>query len=546
MMYSGCDGSGENENTNINYNSQGEELLLFEDDFESDDGNWGLSTNSIGMSSSSAELLDGELKLYASGTELGNASATANLEARIDITQFTTLSIDIDINLIESPSGWGGISLSIFKRRVGIAHLSGEINVDLSYINSNLTVVVNGSNCQDNDNCSIEEGGTTDQFLNLYFKVNASDPFRFPSADMSVSGISISTHDYDPNYENPNDKDYDGYSEYTGDCNDEDSTIYLGAMEICDDEKDNDCDGTIDKGDQDCTTIETISLNQTGLDIAVHPLGEYVYIKQSPYQLSIVDLEDYTVVETIQEIYGGSYIKDFFVDHSGTHLYILGIGDYSITLVDLSVNKLDYISSDDWRPQSIVLSPDGNILYVGTTYFEFVTINTETFQVSDNINIDFNPLSLFITPSGDYIYCTFNHNEKIRIIETNNFNTINTIDLDAGVNEIQFSQDGDFLYFHNDEKRILKMETSNHSIIYSTDAIQNLIDWVLNPSGDYIYMTENNKDFITVLQTSDLTIVEEIAVISPSKLVVSPDNSFVYGLGDNGKNLFIIKSFTTP
>lgn len=45
----------------------------------------------------------------------------------------------------------------------------------------------------------------------------------------------------------PIDLDLDGYSEADGDCDDNDSSIYPGATEICD-EKDNDCDGTEDEG----------------------------------------------------------------------------------------------------------------------------------------------------------------------------------------------------------------------------------------------------------------------------------------------------------
>jgi hypothetical protein len=48
------------------------------------------------------------------------------------------------------------------------------------------------------------------------------------------------------------DDDGDGYTENQGDCDDTDDSIHPGADEICDDLKDNDCDGNTDAADDDC------------------------------------------------------------------------------------------------------------------------------------------------------------------------------------------------------------------------------------------------------------------------------------------------------
>ncbi len=45
----------------------------------------------------------------------------------------------------------------------------------------------------------------------------------------------------------PTDADGDGYTVQAGDCNDNDATIYPGAVELCDG-LDNDCDGEVDEG----------------------------------------------------------------------------------------------------------------------------------------------------------------------------------------------------------------------------------------------------------------------------------------------------------
>jgi hypothetical protein len=47
------------------------------------------------------------------------------------------------------------------------------------------------------------------------------------------------------------DRDGDGYPE-AFDCNDDDASINPDALEVCDDEVDNDCDEQIDLDDPDC------------------------------------------------------------------------------------------------------------------------------------------------------------------------------------------------------------------------------------------------------------------------------------------------------
>jgi hypothetical protein len=57
------------------------------------------------------------------------------------------------------------------------------------------------------------------------------------------------------------DSDSDGYTTAQGDCDDQDATVFPGAYELCD-QKDNDCNGTIDDGECSGKDDPTLNMDQ--------------------------------------------------------------------------------------------------------------------------------------------------------------------------------------------------------------------------------------------------------------------------------------------
>ena len=160
------------------------------------------------------------------------------------------------------------------------------------------------------------------------------------------------------------DDDGDGYSENEGDCNDNAATIFPGAIEICGDGIDQDCNGS----DLLCTAIDGLTLSwikpdddrvagyniycgKTGTDFKVTPYVSIYSADTTSY--TFTDLEngfEYSFVATSFDIYGTE--SDFsetitcFVGDSGdltdeTQTVMFGDtldADYPGTVVDTFIN----------------------------------------------------------------------------------------------------------------------------------------------------------------------------------------------------------------
>ena len=106
-----------------------------------------------------------------------------------------------------------------------------------TFINAN-----DGYICDDGDACTLGDNCISGNCLGYAISCDDGDYCTLDSCDSS-SGCKNTPQSGTDNC----DDDGDGFSEVQGDCNDSDINIYPGAIEVCGDIMDNDCDGLIDE-----------------------------------------------------------------------------------------------------------------------------------------------------------------------------------------------------------------------------------------------------------------------------------------------------------
>ena len=89
--------------------------------------------------------------------------------------------------------------------------------------------------------------------------------------DDNCNGLADENTDGTPNTTETMDMDGDGYSVAQGDCDDTDPTVHPGAVEICNDGKDNDCDGVADRSVDGSGNVTACSPFMPDAQIAIDP-----------------------------------------------------------------------------------------------------------------------------------------------------------------------------------------------------------------------------------------------------------------------------------
>ena len=212
-----CNGVDDNCDSNID---EGVETTFYADADGDGYGDAGSTTSACsapeGYVADNTDCNDGDASVNPGATEVCNG-VDDNCDGNIDEGVETTFYADAD------GDGYGdaGSSVSACSAPEGYVGDNTDCNDADAAVNPGMTEVCNGVD----DNCdgNIDEGVTTTSY-------NDADLDGFGDAGMSNTGCTIP----------------EGYILDNTDCNDASASIYPGAIEVCGNGIDDDCDGAID------------------------------------------------------------------------------------------------------------------------------------------------------------------------------------------------------------------------------------------------------------------------------------------------------------
>ncbi len=169
------------------------------------------------------------------------------------------------------------------------------------------------------------------------------------------------------------DDDGDGYTENDGDCNDNDTTIFPGAIEICGDGIDQDCNGS----DLMCITVEGVTLSWTKPD-DIRVIGYNIYcgvsgteFKTTPYTtIDTADTTSYTFTGLENGVEYSFAATSFDADGNES--------DFSETI--------NYVVGASSEARTLVFGDTPNADYPGTMTDTFINLNEDVNIFNEQLN----------------------------------------------------------------------------------------------------------------------------------------------------------------
>ncbi|MBS7531691.1 beta-propeller fold lactonase family protein [Hazenella sp. IB182353] len=263
--------------------------------------------------------------------------------------------------------------------------------------------------------------------------------------------------------------------------------------------------------------------------------------------LSVIDGKTHTLIANISV---GPVLPYFVkVTPNGKYVYIAAL--QTITVIDtkslavMAVLPSGSGSNISLTNTSIVFTPDSQFAYIGTQDDSFVVvIDVKTHTLIARIYVGSTPNALVMTPNGQYVYVATG-GSQVLVIETQTHQIIATIAISESSLAIDIMPNGEYIYVANtgnmghspplqNEKSVAVIDSKKHQIIatVSTGFIPTVIK--VTPDSRYVYVGSRNSGTITVIDTKSNKPISTISFppfvegIGPETIIFTPDSQVAY------------------
>lgn len=189
--------------------------------------------------------------------------------------------------------------------------------------------------------------------------------------------------------------------------------------------------------------------------------------------------------------------------------------DNAVAVIDTGTNKVLSTIPVPAGPDSLLITPDGQTVYVSSTGDSKISvIDTTTDKVTGTIEVGAGPYGLAVTPDGKHLLAGVVSAGVVDFIDLPGNAIVAQVTVDTPHN-IALSPDGQTAYVASQSKNspsLLVLNVADHKQTASIALQQSPRSVVFSRDGKQVYFTEISVDAVQVLDPATNKIVTQIAV----------------------------------
>jgi gliding motility-associated-like protein len=236
--------------------------------------------------------------------------------------------------------------------------------------------------------------------------------------------------------------------------------------------------------------------------------------------------------------------------HSPGYAYITDFGSDTVSVLDIQTNTVVGNIVFDAATYPVVVSPDGNSVYIGgeinnpiLPFGQVYVVNLPN-GVPQRFGANFNnPLAMAISPNDQYLYvCSQNPNEVV-VVDATTLAPVTDIPVGAGADGICVSPDGKRVYVSNYETPCVTVIDAATNSVLTTINVPAPVGLVVSPDDSTLYVTSKTGNVVNVINTASNTVIGSIAVgKGPDGIALSSDGSTLYVTNEQDNTVSVIKT----
>ncbi len=217
-------------------------------------------------------------------------------------------------------------------------------------------------------------------------------------------------------------------------------------------------------------------------------------------EVSAIDVETEQVVNIAMPM--RPYVIAMAPD--GKYVYA-GINSNQIAVIDTETDTIDRFYETTELPASLIVSPDGETLYVATINLPTGTlraVSTATGEIiHPSIEVGLVPAWITIGQDGSRVYTLNFLSDDVTVVDTESFTVSDTVTFGPGTQGIigNVTPDGSRLYITNHgSSDLVAIDTATNQVVQNIELDGRPVGVNFNPEGTRVYVTDFGPESMAV------------------------------------------------